>query len=169
MHQEICNYCFTKTNFTRKDMLGQVGFISMLKWSSLFTKGTRLCGKDLIFNRIMLQFTLLVGQRILSTLIAFTFWIVYRVHRTWALSITCGGWMARDSYKNGTQFKTVDALSQALSTSWGNIQDIFMQTLVSSMPHRIFEVNSKNDRGIYYWMHFISLFTLFLTIFNLLV
>ena len=40
------------------------GYIGMLELSSLFTEGACLCGGDRIFNRIMPQFTQLVGKRI---------------------------------------------------------------------------------------------------------
>uniref|UniRef100_A0A3B4B3S9 Tc1-like transposase DDE domain-containing protein n=1 Tax=Periophthalmus magnuspinnatus TaxID=409849 RepID=A0A3B4B3S9_9GOBI len=44
------------------------------------------------------------------------------------------GWMARDIYKNGHQFQTVDALHEAIFTIWSNIPSSFLETLASSMP-----------------------------------
>ena len=55
--------------------------------------------------------------------------------------------MARDAYKNGTQFETVGALRQALFTSWRNIPVNLVRTLVSSMPQRVIEVINKNGGG----------------------
>ncbi|CAB1452154.1 unnamed protein product [Pleuronectes platessa] len=50
------------------------------------------------------------------------------------------GWMAREVYKNGLQFQTVDALREAIFTTWRNIRTSLLETLTSSMPKRIFEV-----------------------------
>ncbi|CAJ1057776.1 unnamed protein product [Xyrichtys novacula] len=48
------------------------------------------------------------------------------------------GWMAREVYKNGHQFQTVDALHEAIFTTWSNIPTHLLKTLASSTPKQIF-------------------------------
>uniref|UniRef100_A0A3B4ZMR7 Tc1-like transposase DDE domain-containing protein n=1 Tax=Stegastes partitus TaxID=144197 RepID=A0A3B4ZMR7_9TELE len=48
--------------------------------------------------------------------------------------------MAREVYKNGHQFQTVDALREAIFTTWSNIPMSLLESLASSMPKQIFEV-----------------------------
>ena len=49
--------------------------------------------KTVIFNRIILQFTMLVRKIIISKLILpFVSWIIRLVHQTWALPRTSGYW-----------------------------------------------------------------------------
>ena len=58
--------------------------------------------------------------------------------------------MAKDVYKNRKVIETVGALFQALFTSWRNIPDNLMQSLVSSILQPIFEVIIKNGGGTHY-------------------
>uniref|UniRef100_A0A672Z0X9 Tc1-like transposase DDE domain-containing protein n=1 Tax=Sphaeramia orbicularis TaxID=375764 RepID=A0A672Z0X9_9TELE len=60
------------------------------------------------------------------------------------------GWMAREVYKNGHQFQTVDALCEAIFTTWSNVPTSLLETLASSMPKRIFEVINKNGGATHY-------------------
>uniref|UniRef100_A0A3P9CFD5 Tc1-like transposase DDE domain-containing protein n=1 Tax=Maylandia zebra TaxID=106582 RepID=A0A3P9CFD5_9CICH len=54
------------------------------------------------------------------------------------------GWMAREGYKNGQQFQTVDALHVAVFTTWKNVPTHLMEMLASSMPQQISEVIDNN-------------------------
>ena len=60
-----------------------------------------------------------------------------------------GQMMARDVIENGTQIETVGALRQGLFTSWRNIPDNLVQTHLSNVPQRIFEIINKNRGGTY--------------------
>ena len=60
------------------------------------------------------------------------------------------GWMAREVYKNGHQFQTVDALREAIFTTWSNVPTSLLETLASSMPKRIFEAINKNGGATHY-------------------
>ena len=50
------------------------------------------------------------------------------------------GWIARDVYRNGKQYASKNELQEAILASWSNIPLSLIETLVSSMPQRIFEV-----------------------------
>uniref|UniRef100_A0A3Q0SU03 Tc1-like transposase DDE domain-containing protein n=1 Tax=Amphilophus citrinellus TaxID=61819 RepID=A0A3Q0SU03_AMPCI len=41
------------------------------------------------------------------------------------------GWMAREVYKNGHQFQTVDALREAIFNTWSNVPTSLLETLAS--------------------------------------
>uniref|UniRef100_A0A672YW65 Tc1-like transposase DDE domain-containing protein n=1 Tax=Sphaeramia orbicularis TaxID=375764 RepID=A0A672YW65_9TELE len=60
------------------------------------------------------------------------------------------GWMAREVYKNGHQFHTVDALGEAIFTTWSNVPTSLLETLASSRPKRIYEVINKNGGATHY-------------------
>uniref|UniRef100_A0A3P8SZ41 Tc1-like transposase DDE domain-containing protein n=1 Tax=Amphiprion percula TaxID=161767 RepID=A0A3P8SZ41_AMPPE len=60
------------------------------------------------------------------------------------------GWMAREVYKNGHQFQTVDALCETIFTTWSNVPTSLLETLASSIPKRIFEVINKNGGATHY-------------------
>uniref|UniRef100_A0A8C4DEU9 Tc1-like transposase DDE domain-containing protein n=1 Tax=Dicentrarchus labrax TaxID=13489 RepID=A0A8C4DEU9_DICLA len=60
------------------------------------------------------------------------------------------GWMAREVYKNGRQFQTVDALCEAIFTTWSNVPTMLLETLASSMYKRIFEVINNNGGPTHY-------------------
>ena len=115
----------------------------MLERSSLFIKGSCLCGETEFFNRIMLQFTLLVGQWIFPVKKHSDFGSfaslpdLYLIENLW-------GWRARGAYKNGKQFETMSALRQSF---------VHFLAKHSGQPHAnacveyarlIFEVIDKN-------------------------
>lgn len=58
--------------------------------------------------------------------------------------------MAREVYKNGLQFQTVDALREAIFTTWSNVPSSLQETVASSMPKRVFEVINKNGGATHY-------------------
>uniref|UniRef100_A0A3P9N322 Tc1-like transposase DDE domain-containing protein n=1 Tax=Poecilia reticulata TaxID=8081 RepID=A0A3P9N322_POERE len=60
------------------------------------------------------------------------------------------GWMAREVYKNGHQFQTVDAIREAIFNTWSNVPTSLLETLASSMPKRLFEVINKNGGATHY-------------------
>uniref|UniRef100_A0A3Q2CQZ7 Tc1-like transposase DDE domain-containing protein n=1 Tax=Cyprinodon variegatus TaxID=28743 RepID=A0A3Q2CQZ7_CYPVA len=60
------------------------------------------------------------------------------------------GWRAREVYKNGHQFQTVDALREAILNTWSNVPTSLLETLASSMPKRLFEVINKNGGATHY-------------------
>ena len=62
--------------------------------------------------------------------------------------------MAREVYKNGHQFQTMDVLHEAIFTTWSNIPTSLLETLASSMPKWIFEVINKNGGATHYWVLF---------------
>ena len=88
----------------------------MLKRLSLFAEGVVCVEKTGFFNRIMLQFTLLVGQRIVFyRRITFVFWIIHRVHQTWTLSRTSrDGWQG--TFIEKERSPRLGALHQTLFT-----------------------------------------------------
>uniref|UniRef100_A0A672ZD42 Uncharacterized protein n=1 Tax=Sphaeramia orbicularis TaxID=375764 RepID=A0A672ZD42_9TELE len=47
-------------------------------------------------------------------------------------------------------FQTVDALREAIFTTWSNVPTSLLETLASSMPKQIFEVISKNGGATHY-------------------
>uniref|UniRef100_A0A3B4AM00 Tc1-like transposase DDE domain-containing protein n=1 Tax=Periophthalmus magnuspinnatus TaxID=409849 RepID=A0A3B4AM00_9GOBI len=51
------------------------------------------------------------------------------------------GWMTMEVYKNRHQFQTVDALHEAIFTTWSNIPTNLLETLAPSILKRIFEVS----------------------------
>ena len=70
-----------------------------------------------------------------------------------------------DVYKNRKHLETVGVRRQALFTSWRNIPDNLMQTLVSSMPQEIFKVINKN--GGMHCFHYLTRFLLFLVLWSI--
>lgn len=126
------------------------GYVEMLQRASLMTEGPRLCGDDWVFQqdnaaihnaRLTKEFfqenniTLLDHPACSPDL--------NPIENIW-------GWMAREVYKNGHQFQTVDALREAIFTTWSNIPTSLLETLASSMPTRIFEVINNNGGATHY-------------------
>lgn len=65
--------------------------------------------------------------------------------------------MAREVYKNGHQFQTVDALREDISATWSYVRTSILETLASSMPKQTFEMMNKNGELLVtesYWEHF---------------
>ncbi|KAF1378046.1 hypothetical protein PFLUV_G00185520 [Perca fluviatilis] len=60
------------------------------------------------------------------------------------------GWMAREVYRNGRQFQTVDALREAIFTTRSNVPSSLLGTAASSMVKREFEVINKNGGAAHY-------------------
>ena len=128
----------------------------MLKRSSLFTEGARLCGEDWIFQ----QDNAAIHTTRRSKNI---FWANDIVFFSSSLNLNpfenLWGWIERGVYKNGTQFETVCFPPSFVHLLVNNL----LQTLVLSMPQRNFGVINKNGAGLHYWIFF-SLFTQFLAI-----
>uniref|UniRef100_A0A3B3W277 Transposase Tc1-like domain-containing protein n=1 Tax=Poecilia latipinna TaxID=48699 RepID=A0A3B3W277_9TELE len=93
------------------------GYVEMLQRASLMTEGPRL---------VFQQDNAAVHNAHLNP-----------IENIW-------GWMAREVYKNGHQFQTVDALREAMSNTWSNVPTSLLETLASSMLKRLFEVINKN-------------------------
>lgn len=58
------------------------------------------------------------------------------------------GILSRDVYANGRQFATVQDLKMQIEQSWFNLKPEILQTLVLSMPNRVFQVIKKNGLKI---------------------
>ncbi|MCI4388749.1 hypothetical protein PGIGA_G00089470 [Pangasianodon gigas] len=121
------------------------GYVDMLQQASLLTEGPRLCGKDWVFQqdnaevhnaRLMKDFFQYNNVALLDHPACSP--DLYPLENVW-------GWMAREVYKNGRQFQTVDALREAIFTTWSNVPTSLLETVASSMPKRVFEVITKND------------------------
>ena len=52
------------------------------------------------------------------------------------------GWMAGEVYNNGRQFQTVDALREAILTTWSNVPTSLLETLASSMPKLMLKLST---------------------------
>ena len=121
------------------------GCIGMLERSSFFSEGASLCGEDNIFLQDNAAIHTARRSKDLFRLITSVNHPLCSpdqnpIENLW-------GRIARDVYKNETQFEKVSALSQVLFTTRRYIPYNLMQTLLSSMPHRIVEVINKNSRG----------------------
>lgn len=60
------------------------------------------------------------------------------------------GILVRDVYKNGRQFQKCEELKDAIRQAWKNIRPAQIQTLVNSMPNRIFDVILHNGMNTNY-------------------
>lgn len=58
------------------------------------------------------------------------------------------GIMARRVYENGRQFATVQELEVAIRNVWREIRVELLETLVNSMPNRLFEVVRRNGKQL---------------------
>ncbi|CAB1458280.1 unnamed protein product [Pleuronectes platessa] len=120
------------------------GYVEMLQRASLMTEGPRLCGNDWVFQQD--------NAPIHNARLTKTFFqennITLFDHPACSPDLNpienILGWMAREVYKNGLQFQTMDALREAIFTTWRNIRTSLLETLASSMPKRIFEVINNN-------------------------
>uniref|UniRef100_A0A671W652 Tc1-like transposase DDE domain-containing protein n=1 Tax=Sparus aurata TaxID=8175 RepID=A0A671W652_SPAAU len=122
----------------------------MLRRASLMTEGPRLCGNDWVCQQDNAavhnaHLTKDFFQRNNVTLLD---------HPACSPDLNptenIWGWMAREVYKNGHQFQTVDGLREAIFTTWSNVPTSPLETLASSMPKRIFEVINKNGGATHY-------------------
>lgn len=116
----------------------------MLQRASLLTEGPHLCGDDWVFQQD--NAAIHTARRTKE---------FFQNHNVALLDHpACSpdlnpienvwGWMARDVYRNGRQFQTVNELREAIFLSWSNIPAGLLETLASSMPKRIFQVINKN-------------------------
>lgn len=124
------------------------GYVDMLQRASLLTEG--LCGNDWVFQqdnatihnaRLTKDFfqennVALLDQPVCSP-------DLDPIENIW-------GWVAREVYKNGRQFQTVDAFREAIFTTWSNVPSSILGTVASSMPKRVFEVINKNGGATHY-------------------
>uniref|UniRef100_A0A8C5NBQ3 Tc1-like transposase DDE domain-containing protein n=1 Tax=Gouania willdenowi TaxID=441366 RepID=A0A8C5NBQ3_GOUWI len=60
------------------------------------------------------------------------------------------GWMAREVYKNGHQFQTVELFREAIFTNWSSVSTSLMETLASSVLKLIFEVINTKAAATHY-------------------
>lgn len=99
------------------------------------------------FSRATLQYTTPTWQRTCSRRITSLFWTILSVPPTEIpLRIFRDGWQ-RKFTKNRRQLPTVDALHEAIFTSWSNVSTSFIATLASRMSERIFKVINKNSEA----------------------
>lgn len=126
------------------------GYVQMLQRAFLMTEGPRLCGNDWVFQQD--NATVHNARRTRDffqenniTLLAHPACSpdLNPIENLW-------GWMAREVYKNGQQFQTVDGLRAAVFTTWRNVPTHLMETLASSMPKQIFEVINNNGGATHY-------------------
>lgn len=126
------------------------GYVELLERSSLTTEGPRLCDDEWIFQqdnaavhtaRQTRNFFEENGVTVLRHPACSP--DLNPIENLW-------GWMARDIYGNGKQFASVNELRAAIFRSWENIPRDLMETLVSSMPGRIFEIINKNGGSTHY-------------------
>ena len=96
------------------------GSMEMLQRASLLTEGPRLCGDDWVFQQDNADHPACSPD-------------LNHIENVWGL-------MARKVYKNGREFLSVDALLEAILTTWSNVPNSLMETLGSSMPKRFFYV-----------------------------
>lgn len=126
------------------------GYVDMLQRASLLTEGPRLCGNDWVFQqdnaaihngRLTKDFFQENNVALLDHPACSP--DLNPIENIW-------GWMAREVYKNGRQFQTVDALREAIFTTWSNVPSSLVGTVASSMPKRVFEVINKNGGATHY-------------------
>ncbi|GLD57284.1 mitochondrial ubiquitin ligase activator of nfkb 1-A isoform X1 [Lates japonicus] len=107
------------------------GYVEMLHWSSLLTEGPLLCGDDWVFQqdntavhnaRLMRNFFQENNVALLDYPVCSP--DLNPIENVW-------GWMAREVYKNGRQLQTVDALREAIFTTWSNVPTSLLETLAS--------------------------------------
>ena len=60
------------------------------------------------------------------------------------------GWMAREVYKNGRQFNSLNELKNEVEDCWERIHDSVLQDLAMSLPNRIFELVKANGGSTKY-------------------
>ena len=58
--------------------------------------------------------------------------------------------MARRVYANGKQYTNKEELQTAIFKTWDEIESNLLNTLVDSMPRRLFEVIEKKGASISY-------------------
>ena len=121
------------------------GYVGMLQKSSLTTEGPRLCGDEWFFQQ---DNAAIHAAR--HTMTFFQENGVPLLRHPACSPENVWGWMARDVYGNGKQFATVNELRDAIFTSWNNIPPTLMETLISSMTQRMFEVINKNGGSTHY-------------------
>ena len=126
------------------------GYVDLLQRASLLTEGPRLCGNDWVFQQdnAALHNALLTKDFFQENNVALLDHPACSpdlnpIENIW-------GWMAREVYKNGRQFQTVDALREAIFTTWSNVPTSLLETVASSMPKRVFEVINKNGGATHY-------------------
>jgi len=112
--------------------------MEMLQRASLLTEGPRLCGDDWVFQQdfFLGNDVALLDHPACSP-------DLNPIENVW-------GWMVGEVYNNKRQFQTVDALREAILTTWSNVPTSLMETLTSSMPKHIFEVIDNNCGATHY-------------------
>ena len=126
------------------------GYVNMLQNASMMTEGPRLCGDGWLFqqdnaaiHRARHTLTFLQENRVNLLRQSECSPEMNPIENIW-------GQMARDVYRNGKQYLTKNELHEAIFRSWSNIPKELIETLISSMPQRIFEViNNIGDRTHY--------------------
>uniref|UniRef100_A0A3P8U947 Tc1-like transposase DDE domain-containing protein n=1 Tax=Amphiprion percula TaxID=161767 RepID=A0A3P8U947_AMPPE len=110
------------------------GYVLMLQRASLMIEGPRLCGNSWVFQ----QDNAAVHNARLTKDFFRENNITLLDHPACSPDLNpienIWGWMAREVYKNGHQFQTVDALRETIFTTWSNVPTSLLETLTSSMP-----------------------------------
>ena len=109
--------------------------VRSLEYSSLFTDRARLCGEILIFQQDNSAIYTARRLKDFSRQILYVFWIILRVRRTWTLSRTSGGWMART-------FMKVER----------SLRLLMLSTKLCSHPDEIFRITSLSGEWLSNWL-----------------
>lgn len=130
------------------------GYVEMLQRASLMSEGLIHAVMTRSFNRTTLQFKTLAWRRTSSRRMTLRFWIILLSSPDLNSIENIWGWMAREVYKNGRQFQTVDAFCEAIYTTRSNVPSSLLEKLTSDMSKLIFEAINKNDGALQYWVLF---------------
>uniref|UniRef100_A0A3Q3W0R5 Transposase Tc1-like domain-containing protein n=1 Tax=Mola mola TaxID=94237 RepID=A0A3Q3W0R5_MOLML len=102
------------------------GYVEMLQRVTLLTEGPRLCGNDWAFK----QDNAAVHNARLTN----------DFFQENSVTVLDRPGLAREVYKNGCQFQTMDALLEAIFTTWSNVPTSLLETLTPRLPNKIMQV-----------------------------
>ena len=119
-------------------------YISMLENASIRTEGPRLCGRNWIFQQdnAAIHTSRQAREYFSSNNIELLDHPACSpdlnpIENLW-------GWMAKEVFKDGTQYDSIKELSDSVFSTWDKIPSQLIKNLVASMPKRIFEVIRNN-------------------------
>ena len=142
------HFFYNETLELQKVKSRQIGssYMDRLRKASLTTEGLRLWGENWIFQQDNVAIYnarrskgFFNGKHSAfepSTVLSRT-----KPNQDW-------GWMAKDIFKHGSQFETVDAIHEAVYECWVSILRTLMKKLIMSMPKWISEL-AKNGGYTY--------------------
>jgi len=116
------------------------GYCNLLRTCNLQNEGKRLCGKSWLFQQdnapvhtAHLTTTFLKEQKIDVLAWPSLSPDINPMENVW-------GYLVGKVYENGKQFQSVDDLTSAIFKCWNNIPLRYLETLVESMPKRVFQL-----------------------------